>query len=1270
MNKLIILLKQLNIIDQVSILMHANLKKVVVHQNNEYSFYIESKDFIPFEEYQLLINSGDQFPYPIEFIFNYPDNFSYEQDWSYYLGYIIEKMKLLSPLFTSLKIEDIEINQVIKIGVLNEIQLEQYQQLQNRIKQLFKEIGLNKSFQFYIKEDVAELESLLQEMDSYEPVEIDLADFKKAEAPKPKFDYKNNYRREKGEATFLKLHEITSQTMENNCTIQGYVFKTELIKTRAGKHIQTLWITDYTDSIMVKRFENNTNNNIDDIKILDKGKVWIKATGEIRLDNYARETVMMARSIEIVKEPASKQDNAKEKRVELHTHSKMSAMDGIGNISDYINQVAKWGHKAIAVTDHGNVQSFPEAQIASLKAGIKMIYGVELNMIEPYFNIVFNEKDMSIEDATYVSFDLETTGFSVIHDGITEFGAVKIKNGEVIDRLQSFIHPGKSIGTRVSQLTSITNEMVADAPSIKEFLPKILEFFEDSILVAHNAKFDIGFLNESLKRLGQEPIQNPVIDSLALARAIMKPMKSYRLGNVCRVYRVNYDDEVAHRADYDAEVLGSVFTTMHHSIMQNGYYNLLDLNKLQKDDAYKIVFPYHMTALALNKEGLKNMFKIVSEANTTYFHDGSRIPKERLEYYRKGLLFGTSCYRSDVFEAALNSSDEKLEELLKFYDYVEIQPFDDYYHLIDRGQIESKEDLIISIKRLITAAKKLDKIIVATGDVHFLNEKDKIYRDVFISQPKIGIGHRAHPLCDRKNPRAFTPSQYLRTTDEMLKCYDYLTSEECYEYVVTNTNKIADMVEEIRPIHDKLFTPTIDNADENLTKICYDTAHRLYGEQLPEIVEKRLEKELSNIIKHGFGVIYYISHLLVKKSNDDGYLVGSRGSVGSSFVATMSGITEVNPLPPHYLCLHCSHSEFLEEGVVADGYDLPDKICPVCGKPMKGEGHNIPFETFLGFNADKVPDIDLNFSGAYQANAHAFTKTIFGEDHVFRAGTISTVAEKTAYGYAKGYAETLGVENEMRSAELERIARGCGGVKRTTGQHPGGIIVIPRDYDVFDFTPYQYPADDLSAEWRTTHFDFHAIHDNVLKFDILGHVDPTVIRMLQDLTGVDPKTIPTNDTKVMSLFTTSEALGIDLSYINCKSGALGLPEFGTTFVRGMLDQTRPTTFNDLVIISGLSHGTDVYLGNAETLIKNGTCTLKEVIGCRDDIMVYLIEKGLPNKDAFDIMECVRKGKSPAVFPEKKYEELMKKYNVPQWYIDSCKKIKYILPKAKAVAYLL
>ena len=590
MNKLIILLKQLNIIEDVNVLLHASLKKVIVHHDNHYTFYILSKDLIPFTEYQLLLDHGLDFPYLAEFVICY-DDFNFEsKDVSLYLGYIIEKLKQISPLFSSLKIEDIEIKQTISIGLLNEIQLEQFQQLKSTIKKYFVEIGIEKDFSFYVKQDNDELNHLLQEMDSYEPMKIDMSEIKKSEPVKPTVDYKNNYRKPKGDATFLKLSEINSQTMENNCTIQGYVFKTELIKTRAGKHIQTLWITDYTDSIMVKRFENNTTNTLEDIKVLDKGKVWIKATGEIRLDNYARETVMMARQIEVIKEPARRQDTVEVKRVELHTHSKMSAMDGIGNVSDYINQVAKWGHKAIAVTDHGNVQSFPEAQAASLKAGIKMIYGVELNMIEPYFNIVFNEKDMSIEDATYVSFDLETTGFSVIHDGITEFGAVKIKNGEVIDRLHSFVNPGKKIGTRVSQLTNITNEMVADAPTIKEFLPQILEFFGDAILVAHNAKFDIGFLNESLKRLNQKPITNPVIDSLALARAIMKPMKSYRLGNVCRVYRVNYDDDVAHRADYDAEVLGAVFTTMLHSIMQSGNYNLLDLNKLQKDDRFPISY--------------------------------------------------------------------------------------------------------------------------------------------------------------------------------------------------------------------------------------------------------------------------------------------------------------------------------------------------------------------------------------------------------------------------------------------------------------------------------------------------------------------------------------------------------------------------------------------------------------------------------------------------------------------------------------------------------
>ena len=710
---------------------------------------------------------------------------------------------------------------------------------------------------------------------------------------------------------------------------------------------------------------------------------------------------------------------------------------------------------------------------------------------------------------------------------------------------------------------------------------------------------------------------------------------------------------------------------MLQDLIKKGFKTIDEINDIEIEESYKHAFPYHMCVLAKTPEGLKNMFRLVSIANTKYFHQCDRIPRSELEFYREGLLFGSGCVNSKVFEIASTRDEEELREEIKFYDYIEIQPLEDAMYLVDRGKYDSIDDIERIYKRIIKIAKEEKKLICATGDVHFLDKRDKVYREVFITNSKIQINGKPHPLFVRNNPRALTPDVYLRTTDEMLECFPYLSDEETYEYVVTNTNKVADMIgDDIIVTREGLYPPSIENVDVKLRELCNKNAHATYGEVLPEIVSARLEKELSNIIKHGFAVIYFIASELVRVSNEAGYLVGSRGSVGSSFVATMAGISEVNPLAPHYICPHCKHNEFLDEGVIADGYDLPDKNCPVCGHKMKGEGHNIPFETFLGFNADKVPDIDLNFSGEYQPKAHAYTKTIFGEDHVFRAGTISTVAEKTAYGYAKAYAENLGLEDNIRSAELQRLANGCTGVKRTTGQHPGGIIVIPNDMEVFDFTPYQYPADDVNAEWRTTHFDFHKIHDNVLKFDILGHVDPTVIRMLQDMTGVDPKSIPTNDQKVMSLFNSSKALGCDLSFLNCKTGALGLPEFGTKFVRGMLEQTHPTSFNELVIISGLSHGTDVYLGNAETLIKSGTCTLQEVIGCRDDIMVYLIEKGLPNKDAFDIMECVRKGKSPKVFPQKGYVELMKKHNVPQWYIDSCLKIKYMFPKAHAVAYVL
>ncbi len=1270
-NRILILLENLQLINQVPTIEEMNLSKVIVKSDQSYEFYITGKSLIPFDEYCLLMNASTNFPYPCRFDFEYTDSLINNQEIIKYIGLILEHNKQNSFLLTGVTLSQIQVNSQIEIALYNEIQLQQLHQNKTVLEDELEKLGINLPLHFYVNEENEDFKNIIKEMEEVKPVEVDMSSLTQSMPTQEKKPFSNSYSyKQKNVATPMQLDEITPSTMENQVLVKGFVFKTDITKLRSGKSIQSLWITDYTNSIIIKRFENNSGNTMEDFKLIGKGNVWVQVKGELKFDSFAREMVIMARDVEVLKGPTKRVDQSASKRVELHVHSKMSTMDGISSVKQYIQRAASWGHKAIAITDRGNVQSFPEAQSEAKAQNIKMIYGVEMNMVDPKITNVFNPKDCSIENATFVSFDLETTGFSFVHERITEFGAVKIKNGEVVDRLQSFINPEKKISLKIVNLTGINDDMVKDAPTIEEFMPRILEFFGDAILVAHNAKFDIGFLNENLKRMGQESLTNSTIDSLALARAILKPMKSYRLENVCRQYRVAYDSEVAHRADYDAEVLASVFTTMLHQMMQDGKYNLLDIANIEGGEPHKVVFPSHMTALAKNKVGLKNMFKLVTEANTQYFSKESRIPKERLEFYREGLLYGSSCYRGDVFDAALYSGDDVLENAIAFYDYIEIQPLDDYYHLVDRNKVSSVEDIIASIKRIIYFARKQNKIIVATGDVHFLDKNDKIYRDVFISNPTIGINHTAHPLCDRKNPKAYNPYQYLRTTDEMLECYPYLDSSEVFEFVVTNTNKIADMIEEIKPVHDKLFTPHIEGADEELTNLCYENAHQLYGNPLPEIVEKRLKRELESIIKHGFGVIYYISHKLVKKSNEDGYLVGSRGSVGSSFVATMSGITEVNPLPPHYVCLSCSYNEFMEEGFVANGYDLEQKDCPKCGKPLKGEGHNIPFETFLGFEADKVPDIDLNFSGAYQSKAHDYTKELFGEEYVYRAGTISTVAEKTAFGYAKGYTELMGTDTITRSAELERIAAGCGGVKRTTGQHPGGIIVIPNTMDVYDFTPVQFPADDVTNSWKTTHFDFHAIHDNVLKLDILGHVDPTVIRALQDLTNVDPKTIPTNDKAVMSLFNSTDALDIDLSYIGCNTGALGLPEFGTSFVRGMLDQTQPKTFNDLVIISGLSHGTDVYLGNAETLIKSGTCTLSQVIGCRDDIMVYLIEKGLPNKDAFDIMEVVRKGKSSAVFPVKDYESLMRKHNVPDWYIDSCKKIKYMFPKAHAAAYVL
>jgi len=1267
MDKMLILLQQLHLENDVVELKNAHIKKVIVHKDNSYLFYIYASHIVPLKEIELLFKAKHQFPYPCDFIFDWMSSYT-QQDVKEYASFIFGELKNRFPQVSFITKDSLSfIENTLKIEVLNDIQLNQLKHLYKIFDKYFSKFGFQIEFDAFIDQDNETYQSIQEEMNSLNEVKVNQETFdqveKKVVESKPKFQ---NYKKDYFSLTIDEIDENVKEVM-----IQGYVFNEDSKKVRTGKTIQSLYVTDYTNSIVVKRFENKGSNSLEEMKKVKKGNVWVRVKGTVEYDTFAKDTVINAREVEIIPSPKIRQDDALKKRVELHVHSKMSAMDGIGSISDYIARAAYWGHQAIAVTDHGNVQSFPEAQMASQKHKIKMIYGVEMYMIDPEFTVVFNEKDISLKDLTFISFDLETTGLSVMDDDITEFGAVKYKNGQEIDRLQSLIKPNKHISQKITNLTHITNDDVKNAPTIESFLPKILDFFGDDVIVAHNATFDVGFLNEILLRHGYSKLTNPAIDSLALAWKILPELKGYKLGNVARHYRIPYDGDDAHRADYDADVLAGVFNMMLHDMMQQGHYNLLDMNQMECENAYQIVRPKHMCVLAKNKEGLKNMFKLVSEANTTYFSKTSRIPRERLEFYRDGLLFGSGCYNSELFDLAMTRSIDELKRAIDFYDYIEIFPIDICDYFVERGRIDTKDDLIRILRRIVDTAKEMGKLIVASGDVHYVDQKDKIFRDVFTCNPKIGLGGTLHPLTDRHNPQAWTPDEYFRTTQEMMDSLPYLTEDEKYEYVVDNTNKIADMIDgSFHVVHDKLFTPHIDNADENLRQLCFDNAHKQYGKVLPEIVEKRLTKELDNIIKHGFGVIYYIAHKLVKKSNEAGYLVGSRGSVGSSFVATMANISEVNPLPPHYYCPHCQYSEFLPDGFIANGYDLPDKLCPQCGQPLKGDGHNIPFETFLGFNADKVPDIDLNFSGDYQPTAHAYTKEIFGESHVYRAGTISTVAQKTAYGYAKGYAELMGKENSIRAAELERIAKGCTGVKRTTGQHPGGIIVIPESMDVYDFTPYQYPADDLNAEWKTTHFDFHAIHDNVLKFDILGHVDPTVIRMLQDLTGVNPKDIPTNDPKVMSLFNSTQALGIDLEFLKCKTGALGLPEFGTKFVRGMLEQTKPTSFSDLVILSGLSHGTDVYLGNAETLISSGTCTLKEVIGCRDDIMVYLIEKGLPNKDAFDIMECVRKGKSPVVFPEKKYEELMRQHDVPTWYIESCKKIKYMFPKAHAAAYVL
>ncbi|UFJ42163.1 PolC-type DNA polymerase III [Brevibacillus humidisoli] len=1044
------------------------------------------------------------------------------------------------------------------------------------------------------------------------------------------------------------------QEEERRIVIQGTVFQSELRELKSGRHLLTFNVTDYTDSIAVKIFSRDK----EDVKLLAalKDGMWLKVRGNVQHDTYMRELVMTANDINQI-EQLGRRDTAERKRVELHCHTPMSALDGVASLKALIGTAAKWGHSAIAVTDHGVVQAYPEAYSLAKKNNIKCILGMEAYVVEDGIDVVYNldpsgSNDRPINDeTTYVVFDTETTGLNPTEHTIIEIAAVKMRGGEIIDEWSELIDPQIPIGAKTTEITGITNEMLAGKETIDVVLRKFKEYTGDAVLVAHNAKFDQGFINACAQRIGMEPWNNPFLDTLPLARMLYSGMRNYRLGTLAKKFNVELIN--AHRALDDTVALARVFQQMLKDLREAGITSLAALNERSNATAdYKSSRPFHATILVQNQAGLKNLYKLVSRSHVETFYRVPRIQRSQLHKFREGLLIGTACKEGELFQALLRGKNvDELAEIAAFYDFIELQPPRHYQPLLRNETIPSLDAIKDYHQKLIEVAQKLNKPVAATGDVHYLNPQDAVFREVF--------------LLSQGDPDAQNqPPLFLMTTDEMLEAFSYLGEEMAEQIVVTATNQIAEMIEDVCPIPDKLYTPVIDGADDELRQMCYDKARQLYGEPLPEIVEQRLEKELSSIIKHGFSVIYLISQRLVTKSLQDGYLVGSRGSVGSSFVATMSEITEVNPLPPHYRCPDCKHSEFITDGSIGSGFDLPEKDCPQCGSRYHKDGQDIPFETFLGFKGDKVPDIDLNFSGDYQPRAHKYTQELFGVDNVYRAGTIGTVAEKTAYGYVRKFAEERGLV--LRNAEIARMVNGCTGVKRTTGQHPGGIIVVPDYMEIEDFCPIQFPADDSGSEWRTTHFDFHSIHDNLLKLDILGHDDPTVIRMLQDLTGIDPKTIPLDDPKTMSIFSSTEALGVTPEQIRTNLGTLGIPEFGTKFVRQMLEDTKPTTFAELVQISGLSHGTDVWLNNAQELIRNNVCKLSDVIGCRDDIMVYLIYKGLEPSRAFKIMESVRKGKGVS---EEDQEE-MRRNDVPDWYIDSCQKIKYMFPKAHATAYVM
>lgn len=1098
--------------------------------------------------------------------------------------------------------------------------------------------------------------------------------------PKQKFEKRGEFRRkfesDNGKKSMnpdvIYGRDFEEESMEiekidgpiGEVVIRGKILSVDTREIRNEKTIIIFSVTDFTDTIVLKIFARN-----DDVPELLKeisGGKFVRVKGVATIDKFDSELTFG--SIVGIKKCADfttvRMDTSVEKRIELHCHTKMSDMDGVSDVKDIVKRAMKWGHKAIAITDHGDVQAFPDANhTVPSDSDFKVIYGVEAYLVDDLKGMVTDSQNQDL-DADYVVFDLETTGFSPETNRIIEIGAVKVQNGKIVDKFSTFVNPQVPIPFRIEQLTSINDSMVIDAPVIADILPEFMKFCEGCVMVAHNADFDMSFIKKNCQRL-DIPCKPTIVDTVALARVLLPNLNRFKLDTVAKALGVSLENH--HRAVDDAGCTAEIFVKFIEMLRDRGMSTLDEVNAMGTSSVQNVqkMPTYHAIILATCDQGRTNLYKLISLAHIKYYHRRPRIPKSEFIRYRDGLLIGSACEAGELYRAILNGRpEEEISRLVNFYDYLEIQPLGNNAFLVrdEDSPVASNDDLIEINKKIVRLGEQFHKPVVATCDVHFLDPEDEIYRRIIMAGQGFKDADEQAPL-------------FLRTTEEMLKEFAYLGSEKAEEVVITNTNRIADMCEKISPVRPDKCPPVIENSDQMLRDICYNKAHKMYGDPLPEIVQERLDRELNSIISNGYAVMYIIAQKLVWKSNEDGYLVGSRGSVGSSFVATMSGITEVNPLHAHYLCKHCQYSDFDSDLVKSfsgrSGCDMPDKLCPRCGKPLSKEGFDIPFETFLGFKGNKEPDIDLNFSGEYQSKAHKYTEVIFGEGQTFKAGTIGTLADKTAFGYVKNYYEERGVHK--RNCEIDRIVLGCVGVRRTTGQHPGGIVVLPMGEQIYTFTPVQHPANDMTVDITTTHFDYHSIDHNLLKLDILGHDDPTMIRMLQDLTGVDPTQIPLDDKAVMSLFQDTSALGItpdDL--VNCQLGALGIPEFGTDFAMGMLIDTQPKEFSDLVRIAGLSHGTDVWLGNAQTLIQEKKATISTAICTRDDIMIYLISMGLDSEESFKIMENVRKGIVAKGKCDKwpEWKQDMIDHNVPDWYIWSCEKIKYMFPKAHAAAYVM